>query len=113
MAWEKGKSGNPGGRPKSKEYTLTKMIKEYGMRKYKKTNRTNYEQLVVRLFEEAHSHNDKTMMSAAKYIIDRIDGRPKETIDMTQHIVDYVLEAPQPLLEPPAKEKKKNAKKKS
>ena len=73
--WEPGQSGNPAGRPK-KGMALTDIL----------AAKVDKEAIAERLIELAMERGDIT---ALKYIYDRIDGRPKETIEQT------VLSAPQ------------------
>ena len=80
--WEKGKSGNPKGRPK-KGKTLTDVLEKYGRELKVKTegNKTisGIEALAVEAWKLALDGD----ITAIKYIYDRIDGRPKETHELT------------------------------
>jgi len=69
MKWKPGESGNPNGRPKKGE-TLTDALREL----------TDKEELAQKLLELAREGN----LNALRYIYDRIDGRPVETV--RQHV---------------------------
>ena len=76
--WEKGQSGNPKGRPK-KEYCLTDILKEQGNIEDVETNggKISRKQAIARKLWAMAMEGDVT---ALKYLYDRVDGRPKETI---------------------------------
>jgi len=65
--WKPGQSGNPNGRPK-KENCLTDILK----------SKVDAEDLAERLINAANNGD----MTAMKYIYDRIDGRPRESVDI-------------------------------
>jgi len=72
----KGESGNPNGAPK-KEQALTELLKE----------KANKDELVKRLLVMA-----KKDLAALKYVFDRIDGKPRETLETiieTPRVVGY------------------------
>ena len=80
MAWEKGKSGNPNGRPK-KGKTLTEALQKAGkkrVRTHPVTGATinNFDYIAWKLFDLAADGN----VAAIKYIGDRVDGTPIQTI---------------------------------
>jgi len=66
--WTKGVSGNPNGRP-PKEQSLTEILR----------NKVDPEEVADKLIQMAIENED---MAALKYIYDRVDGRPKESVDM-------------------------------
>jgi hypothetical protein len=68
--WKPGQSGNPNGRP-PKGQSLTEILKE----------KVNPEDVAEKLIQLAIEKED---MTALKYIYDRIDGRPKESVDLNQ-----------------------------
>lgn len=91
MPFEKGKSGNPKGRPK-KGQTITDLLDKYLNKsieieilstdseediKKKKVKRKQL--LIEKAFEMAI--NGDGDLNAIKYIVDRIDGKPHQTID--------------------------------
>lgn len=67
--WQPGQSGNPAGRPPKGE-ALTDVLK----------SKINKEEIADKLIEIAMEKGD---LAALKYIYDRVDGRPKETIEGT------------------------------
>ena len=75
--WEKGKSGNPNGRPKKGE-TLTDALEQA-------INKEDLAKALLTLVEEGN-------IAAIKYAYDRIDGRPKETIEQTIKSMPDVIE---------------------
>jgi hypothetical protein len=77
MPFEPGKSGNPGGRPKrdaSLTGILRKELNRKGPDKVAKKTR-----IVGKLLELA----DGGDLAAVKYVFDRIDGRPRESMELT------------------------------
>jgi len=79
MPFSKGQSGNPAGRPKRGQ-TFTETLIKYGKKK-DKNGKKNHEALCETLFDLALNGNDKTQIPAIKYIMDRIDGKPAQTVD--------------------------------
>ena len=80
MAWEKGESGNPGGRPK-KAYSITAMIREVGEQIVNpETGETRAQRLARIMWEQAEG-GDRQM---AQYITDRQDGKPKERVEHSE-----------------------------
>lgn len=71
--WVKGQSGNPNGRPK-KGKSMTELLEAYG--KTKDGELTKRQKLIQKLYELAFDGN----IYAIKYIMDRIDGKPHESI---------------------------------
>jgi erythromycin esterase-like protein len=69
MAWQKGKSGNPGGRPKEDSE-----VKDLA-RKYTK-------EAVTKLVEWMRSENPKASVSACQALLDRGFGKPAQSVDM-------------------------------
>ena len=80
MAWKKGQSGNPNGRPK-KGHTLTDQIeKALAVRDIKTgySNITRNEAIVAVLIKEALGGNIK----AIDMIMDRVEGKPIQQTDI-------------------------------
>ena len=67
MAFVKGQSGNPAGRPK-KGTALTDILSE----------KVDAAELAQKLIDKANEGD----IIAMKYIYDRIDGRPRESVDV-------------------------------
>jgi len=87
MPFAKGKSGNPQGRPKKGE-TLTDLLREkIETTKTAKEKLTRKEKIIEKLIALAEGGD----LSALKYLFDRIDGRPKESIELTDGAVDTRL----------------------
>lgn len=74
--FEKGRSGNPGGRPKKGE-AIKDIISAVGESKYD-DRKTYWEKLSEVMFTTAIK---KAEPALAKYLIDRLLGKPKEQID--------------------------------
>jgi ribosomal protein L17 len=76
MPYKKGQSGNPGGRPKRGE-TMTDLLREkletHKTTRDKKTRKEKILEQVITLAEAGD-------LPAIKYIFDRMDGKPIETI---------------------------------
>ena len=79
----KNNCANPNGRPR-KGKALTDILERYSKRRIEngdETKKSRKEMLAAILWDMALNDKD---LAAIKYIYDRIDGRPKESID--QHI---------------------------
>jgi hypothetical protein len=76
MPFTRGHSGNPGGRPK-KGKSLTEALQKAMDRKTAE-GKKNYDALADTLVKLAIEDKNIT---AIKYIMDRVDGRPTETIN--------------------------------
>jgi hypothetical protein len=80
----KGQSGNPGGRPK-KDISLTNILKRQAEKKdveYNGQKIKRKDAIAQKIWQLALSGD----LTAMKYIFDRIDGKPVETIK--QHITE-------------------------
>lgn len=77
MAWKPGESGNPKGRPPKGE-SLTETLETV----------VDKNEIARKLYELAMEGD----IPALKYIYDRIDGRPKETIEQTIKELPAVIE---------------------
>lgn len=75
-----GESGNPGGRPK-KAYSITAMLREAGEAVVDpETGLTRAQALAATLWGMAEG-GDRDI---AKYIVDRMDGKPKERVEHSE-----------------------------
>jgi ribosomal protein L17 len=87
MPFTKGRSGNPRGRPKKGE-TLTDLLRDkIEAPKTTREKLTRKEKIIEKLITLAEAGD----LSALKYLFDRIDGRPKESIELTDGAVDTRL----------------------
>lgn len=76
--FEKGKSGNPGGRPKDGE-SLTALLNEYLKGTDPKTKKERRQILIEKIYGKA-INGDR---AALTYIFDRMDGKPGEHVKLT------------------------------
>ena len=86
MPWEKGESGNPSGRPK-KEYSVTALIRAKGEAIDPETGQTRAEKLAALLWEIAEGKDKQ----AIQYLIDRLDGKPKERVEQEGETVVRIV----------------------
>jgi hypothetical protein len=77
---------NRNGRPR-KGKSLTEAL-ERELRKKRDSGKTGKAELAKTLVDLAISQKD---IAAIKYVYDRIDGRPKETVELTDGVVDSKL----------------------
>lgn len=88
--WKPGQSGNPKGRAK-KQQSLTDILKKQGNKKDVEINGKKYskkEALAIILWQMALNRN----LAAIRYIYDRIDGIPTQTIEMEHDFNDEIME---------------------
>jgi ribosomal protein L17 len=87
MPFKQGKSGNPKGRPKKGE-ALTDLLRDkLEAPKTSKEKLARKEQIIEKLIGLAEGGD----LAALKYVFDRLDGRPKESIEFTDNAVDTKL----------------------
>ena len=87
MPFKKGKSGNPRGRPRKGE-TLTDLLREkLETTKTTRDKLTRKEKITEKLLSLAESGD----LAALKYIFDRVDGRPTESIELGSAALDVRL----------------------
>jgi hypothetical protein len=86
MPFERGQSGNPKGRPR-KGKSLTEAL-EKALKQKREDGRKTYDVLAATLIELAIQ--DKNIQ-ALRYIYDRTDGKPTESIELTNNAVDQKL----------------------
>lgn len=79
MPWKPGQSGNPSGGPK-KENSLTHILEQIGSEPVDETGMTRKQALARLMWSKALDDGD---MPAMKYIYDRIDGSPRQAVEMT------------------------------
>lgn len=70
MAWAKGQSGNPGGRPKAERAVLEAMREELPAR-------------VKRLGKLCNSKNDQTALRALELWLGYVIGKPRQAVEVT------------------------------
>ncbi|GHU72439.1 hypothetical protein FACS189450_10230 [Spirochaetia bacterium] len=87
MSYKPGQCGNPNGRPR-KGKTLTEALEKYANKRVGGVS--NRDALAKTLFDLALVNKD---VAAIKYVYDRIDGRPRETIaaDVKGNIISIGL----------------------
>lgn len=78
IPFTKGVSGNPNGRPK-KEHGLTDLLRKALDEPHDETGITNKQMVIDKMFELANK-GDAIIL---KYLFDRIDGKPLQTIENT------------------------------
>jgi len=86
MPFTKGQSGNPQGRP-HKGKTLTEAL-EKQLKKKDEKGIKNSEALAAVLVDLAVKEKN---IAAIKYVMDRVDGRPTESLELTDGAIDARL----------------------
>jgi ribosomal protein L17 len=87
MPFKPGKSGNPKGRPRKGE-TLTNLLREkIETPKTPRERLTRKEKIIEKLIALAEAGD----LAALKYLFDRLDGRPTESIELTDGVIDQRL----------------------
>ena len=86
--WKKGQSGNPGGRPKGESITATlrRLLEQ------EHNGRTIQEILAEKVIKEAISGK----YNFAKELLDRIDGRPAQRVELAaqEDLITFVVPPP-------------------
>lgn len=75
--WVKGKSANPGGRPKAK---ITPFLEAIGNEPYGDSGKTRFEMLARAMWNKAIDEQD---YSVCKWITERLDGLPVAKQEIT------------------------------
>lgn len=79
-AWKPGQSGNPAGRPRD---TITPHLREIAREQAPGKDGRTYGRMVAEmLFAEALA-GGKNSVQATKEILDRLEGRPRQAVDVT------------------------------
>jgi hypothetical protein len=86
MPFERGQSGNPKGRPR-KGKSLTEALEKV-LKQKRQDGRKNYDALATTLIELALQ--DKNIQ-ALRYIYDRVDGKPRETVELENGVLENKL----------------------
>jgi hypothetical protein len=86
MPFTKGQSGNPNGRPR-KGRSLTEAL-EKAMKKKREDGKKTSEALTDVLIDLAIKEKN---IAAIKYIMDRVEGKPTESIELTDGATDQRL----------------------
>jgi predicted mannosyl-3-phosphoglycerate phosphatase (HAD superfamily) len=87
MPFKQGKSGNPKGRPKKGETLMDLLRDKIEIPKTIREKLTRKEKITEKLIALAEAGD----LSAIKYMFDRLDGRPKESIELTDGAIDQRL----------------------
>lgn len=86
--WKKGQSGNPGGRPKGESITATlrRLLEQ------EHNGKTIQEILAERVIREAISGK----YSFAKELLDRVDGRPAQKVELAaqEDLITFIVPPP-------------------
>jgi hypothetical protein len=85
MPFSAGQSGNPKGRPR-KNKSLTEAL-EKELRKRRQTGKTGKAELAKTLVDLAMGGD----IAALKYVYDRIDGKPRETVVLENAALEIKL----------------------
>lgn len=88
MAWTRGQSGNPRGRAAEKPFAdaLRMEIKAGG------DDHQKLRAIARKLLEKAEEGD----MQAINCLADRLDGKPRQSVEMTGDVPHYVIRAPEP-----------------
>jgi hypothetical protein len=86
VPFERGQSGNPKGRPR-KGKSLTEALEKV-LKQKREDGRKNYDALADTLVKLAIEDRNIT---AIRYIMDRVDGRPTESININDANIESAL----------------------
>jgi len=95
--WSKGQSGNPAGRPKGSISVVTELKKklEETPKEGNPEKKRYVDMLVIKVIEKALADGDVSMI---KDMIDRIDGKPRQSLDLSGMQQTKILVLPSILL---------------
>jgi len=88
--WEKGQSGNPNGRPKRGE-TWADIINRVSEELHGKSAKTKKQAIIENVIRMALGKDKKAALAATKYLSERTDGKPAETVSIKGVVRDERL----------------------
>ena len=79
-SWKPGQTGNPNGRPRS-GFTWADIIRQVGEELHGKSKKTKKRAAIENVYKIANGRKDKkAVIAALKFLSDREDGKPAETV---------------------------------
>ena len=85
--FKKGQSGNPKGRPKGSS-SLKDILRRIGIEELEGTDMTKDEAIMRKVYKLAFEGQPW----AVQFIADRKEGKPHQSVDITEHAPDEVVE---------------------
>ena len=85
--FKKGQSGNPKGRPKGSS-SLNDILRRIGIEELEGTDMTKDEAIMRKVYKLAFEGQPW----AVQFIADRKEGKPHQSVDITEHAPDEVVE---------------------
>ena len=82
MAWEKGQSGNPNGRPK-KDYSINERVRRFFESKEADEETGELVERIDLLIKDTWRNARKGDFQAQRYLMDRLGGRPTEKVEIS------------------------------